>query len=312
MGVVSDGPVVISNTDGDPLIGQHTMAGSIPVVLPSDQTISVTANSSAEATAAAPSYVEGTENPLSQNLSGDLRVIAKQSTSPWVVSGTVAVSNFPATQPVSGTVTAVQSTAASLNATVVGTGTFAVQATQSGTWNVTVNTALPAGSNTIGAVTGPTASGSSLTASPLTIGGLALTALPTAVATTQVVNAMMDKFGRGVNLPITIRDLAATQTTTLSATTSETTIITQAANVFNDIIALIVINTSAGTNTRIDFRDTTAGSVIFALQSIGGGGPTGFVFPVPLPQTTVNTNWTAQCATSTTDIRILAFYAKNK
>ena len=40
------------------------------------------------------------------------------------------------TQPVSGTVTAAQATAANLNATVVGTGTFAVQAAQSGTWTV--------------------------------------------------------------------------------------------------------------------------------------------------------------------------------
>ena len=33
-----------------------------------------------------------------------------QSTSPWVVSGTVSVGNFPATQPVSGTVAATQGT----------------------------------------------------------------------------------------------------------------------------------------------------------------------------------------------------------
>ena len=47
----------------------------------------------------------------------------------WVIpSGTVTVT---------GTVTAAQATAANLNATVVGTGTFAVQAAQSGTWNIT-------------------------------------------------------------------------------------------------------------------------------------------------------------------------------
>ena len=37
MGVVSEGPVVISDTDGNPLIGQHTEAGSLPVVIASDQ-----------------------------------------------------------------------------------------------------------------------------------------------------------------------------------------------------------------------------------------------------------------------------------
>lgn len=58
--------------------------------------------------------------------------------------GSVSVSNFPATQPVSGTVTVNQGT----NPWTV--GTHAV--TQSGTWNVTVNTALPVGTNTIGNV----------------------------------------------------------------------------------------------------------------------------------------------------------------
>lgn len=47
--------------------------------------------------------------------------------------GTTAVTT---TVPVSGTVTAAQGTAANLNATVVGTGTFLTQAAQSGTWTV--------------------------------------------------------------------------------------------------------------------------------------------------------------------------------
>ena len=99
------------------------------------------------------------------------------------VSGTVAVSGsvavtgtfWQATQPVSGTfwqatqpvsiaasVTVAQATAASLNATVVGTGTFAVQAAQSGTWNIgtvttvwavtAISNALPAGTNLLGSI----------------------------------------------------------------------------------------------------------------------------------------------------------------
>lgn len=50
----------------------------------------------------------------------------------------VSVSNFPGTQPVSGTVTVAQATAANLNATVTGT----VAATQSGTWNVGTVTSI--------------------------------------------------------------------------------------------------------------------------------------------------------------------------
>lgn len=144
-------------------------------------------------------------------------------------------------------------------------------------------------------------------------GAQAITALPTAVSNAQEVGISADKFGRPVVLQTTIRDLIGTQTTTISASTSETTIVTAAASTFNDLLLLIVSNTSASTVTRIDFRDTTAGSVLFSLISNGGQNPVGFnVGGVGIPQTSVNTNWTAQCATSTTDIRIYAVFAKNK
>lgn len=139
------------------------------------------------------------------------------------------------------------------------------------------------------------------------------TALPTAVSDGQMVGAMGDKFGRQVVQPITVRDLLGTQTTTISASTSETTIVTAGgAGIFNDLVMLIVSNTSAATNTRIDFRDATAGSILFSLISIGGAGPIGFAPATVIPQTTAANNWTAQCATSTTDIRVYAVYAKNK
>lgn len=134
-------------TDVVILNGDTAVSNSNP--LPTTATISgtITVNSAAEATAANPSYGEGTQQPLSQDLSGHLRTIASQggvwtvqpgntaNTTAWLVTGTGGT--FPATQSGSWTVTAAQATAASLNATVVGTGTFAVQATQSGTWTVT-------------------------------------------------------------------------------------------------------------------------------------------------------------------------------
>ena len=63
----------------------------------------------------------------------------------WGVDGSAVDASATNPLPVTGTVTAnagtgnftvAQATAASLNATVVGTGTFAVQAAQSGTWNI--------------------------------------------------------------------------------------------------------------------------------------------------------------------------------
>ena len=63
------------------------------------------------ANAAAPTWTEGNLVLLSTDLSGNLRTINTPS-GIQPISGTVAISNFPATQPISGTVTANQGTAA--------------------------------------------------------------------------------------------------------------------------------------------------------------------------------------------------------
>lgn len=179
--------------------------------------------------------------------------------------------------------------------------------TGTGSQRVTIasdNTVLPA--------VGAGATGSAVPANASYNGGNAATSLPTAATAGNLVGAMYDKYGRQVMVIGNIRDLVGTQTTTISASTSETTIVTAAASTYNDLVMLIVSNTSASTNTRIDFRDTTAGTVLFSLQSVGGAAPVGFALPVPIPQTSVNTNWTAQCSNSTTDIRIYAVFQKNK
>jgi hypothetical protein len=170
-----------------------------------------------------------------------------------------------------------------------------------------------ASDNTVLPATGAGATGSAVPANAAYTGALAQTALPSAATAGNLVGALSDKFGRQVVHLAGMRDLVGTQTTTISASTSETTIITAgAAGVFNDLVMLIVSNTSSSTNTRIDIRDATSGSVIFSIQSNGGQPPVGFVLPVPIPQTTAANNWTAQCATSTTDVRIYAVFVKNK
>lgn len=135
--------------------------------------------------------------------------------------------------------------------------------------------------------------------------------LPAPVGVMNAARGISDTFGRQITIPQAPRDLIGTQTTTISASTSETTIITAAPG-FNDVVLLVVSNTSAATSTRIDFRDSTTGTILFSLQSVGGAAPVGFALPVPLPQTNRASNWTAQCATSTTDIRIYAVYIKNR
>lgn len=158
------------------------------------------------------------------------------------------------------------------------------------------------------------ATGAAVPAGAHYIGLNAATALPTAATAGNLTGATADKYGRQVFLPGTVRDLRGTQTTTISASTSETTIVTAAASVFNDLACLIISNTSAATSTRIDIRDDTGGSIIFSLYSVGGAGPVGFCpgGGVTVPQTATNKNWTAQAATSTTDLRVWVLYDKNR
>ena len=135
------------------------------------------------------------------------------------------------------------------------------------------------------------------------------TALPTAATTPNSTPSLGDKFGRQVVIPGTVRDLVGTQTTTISASTTETTIVTAAASTFNDLTAITVANTST-TPTRVDFRNTTAGSVIFSLY-IPGSDVRGITFQRPVPQSSVNTNWTATSSASVTDLRVFAVFDKN-
>jgi hypothetical protein len=143
---------------------------------------------------------------------------------------------------------------------------------------------------------------------PVKVGGNARQTNPTAVADNDRVNAIFDDIGRQVVIMDQVRDLVNDQTTTIS-TTTETTVFTQVASVFNDLVMLTVANTSA-TATRIDFRDTTGGSVRFSLYC-PAGATIGFVPKVPLKQATVNTNWTAQLGTAVTDVRIFVQVVRN-
>lgn len=109
-----------------------TITGTVAVTQSGAWTVTANAgtdlNTSALLTTAAFNAAFGTAG------TPDAQVLSVQgitSMTPLLVDGSGS------TQPISGTVTVTQGTAANLNATVVGTGTFAVQAAQSGTWNIT-------------------------------------------------------------------------------------------------------------------------------------------------------------------------------
>lgn len=152
--------------------------------------------------------------------------------------------------------------------------------------------------------------GSAVPANAQYQGNLAQTALPTAATAGNLTGSLSDKFGRVVMIPEGMRDLIGSQRTTISASTAETTIVTAAASTFNDIFLITFKNTSA-TALRIDIRDTTAGTIIDDVY-LPVGDTRGWAPTRSLPQSSVNTNWTATCSASVTDVRITAWFIKNK
>ena len=144
---------------------------------------------------------------------------------------------------------------------------------------------------------------------PVKIGFQARTTNPTAVANADRVNAMGDDVGRQVVVLNQVRDLHATGDITLTTTTAETTLIAAAASTFHDLTNIIVSNISA-TAVYVDIRDTTGGAIRFTI-AVPANDTVVHTFPVPLNQTTVNTNWTAQCSASITSLRVFAQAVKN-
>lgn len=147
---------------------------------------------------------------------------------------------------------------------------------------------------------GNAAAGAADTGNPLKIGGLAKTVQPTAVTDGQRSNILTDKLGRQVVTHNHIRDLVTSQTTTITNSSAETTILTATAATFNDLTSLVITN-AGNTGTTVSIRDATAGTIraVYYLPAQGG-----MVLPLPTPwkQTTVNNNWTATLGTATVTV----------
>ena len=180
--------------------------------------------------------------------------------------------------------------------------------------------ATPAGTNLIGKVgidqttpgttnavvpTGLTASGSSLTANPVTIGGRGSTAMPTAVSDGQVVNALMSKTGKVITRNV-LRENLVNQQTTITSSTSETTIVTADATYKLDLYGLVLTNTS-GTGTKVTIKDSTAGTTRFVLW-VPANDTRGFMLTPDAghKQAAANNNWTATCGTSVASLEVTA------
>lgn len=205
---------------------------------------------------------------------------------------------------------------------VTSTGTQTVSGTitaNAGTGNFTaVNTAnqlLVTSTNT--QVQGMTASGGANANNPLKMGVVASSNTPTGVSEA-VAGQISDVRGTRMGAIVTTLDCPREQivksSITIAASTTETVILSSgAASVFNDLLEVIVLNTSA-TASRVDFRSgggPSTGTIDFGVY-VPAGETRGKVSAHPWPQTNSASNWTAQSSASVTDIRIYGIYCKSK
>lgn len=178
-------------------------------------------------------------------------------------------------------------------------------AIEGATGPVAVGTATPlpviVSSSSIFSAVGNVNAGAADTGAPIKVGGIAYTsALPTAVTNAQRVNAFFDKNGRAIvaNSP---REFIVDGAQTLTATTTETTILAGAANTYHDLIWASCTNESP-TEVRIDWRDATADAAPKLRMDLApDGGGSNMALP-KLKQDAVNSNWTIQASASVSSV----------
>ncbi len=145
---------------------------------------------------------------------------------------------------------------------------------------------------------------------PVKIGGKANTAVPTAVANGDRVDAQFSKTGKQITAT-SLREMRGSQQTTITSSTAETTIVTANATYFLDLYGLILSNSSAS-STTVTIKDATAGNTM-AVFVVPATETRGFMLPPDsgLKQPTANNNWTATCGTSVASLNVTAFFVNN-
>lgn len=216
--------------------------------------------------------------------------------------------------------TVAQPTAANLNATVVGTGTFATQAAQSGAWNVTNvsgTVSLPTGASTAAnqatantslatiatnttnagtptdAADGPVTAGAVSTKSQLA-GGQYNSTVP-ALTTGQQAAVQVDANGALVTVPYSIKSSMARGTGSGNDTAAHTIIVAGGGGLKTYITSMQCSNTSA-TSTLVTLNDAAASVLI--VPAGGGNNPQ---FSVPLV-TAAATAFTLTSGTAVTTV----------
>lgn len=163
---------------------------------------------------------------------------------------------------------------------------------------------------TVPNVTGNVAHDGVDSGNPVKVGAVARTAPPTAVAAGDRVDLLADIYGR-LTMRLCLREQQVWQTTTITSSTAETTILTADVTYKLDVYAVIVSNTSA-TNTSVTLRDATAGGTARVFR-ISAGAMVGFVFTESsgLLQAAANNNWTLTSSVSVASLEVTVGAIKN-
>jgi hypothetical protein len=361
---------------GAELLGQKTMAGSIPVVIGSDQStvnVALAANQSVNV-----AQINGVTPLMGTGVmgTGSQRVTIASDNDPLTVKQATAANlkcliDINAAQTLA-TVTTVSTvtnlsqlggTAIAMNTGVRAAGVQRVTictddivpASQSGTWNIGTVTsltqfngqaiALNTGTRSAGTLRvtiatddvvpasqsgtwtvqpgntanttpwlmdcrGNVADAAADSGNPVKIGGRYLSAPGTALSTGNRGDLFIDD-QHSLVVTGAMRAWVVTQTTTITASTSETTIVTAgAAGVFNDLQTLILTNSSA-TATSVTIKDATAGTTRMIIDLAANGGAV-INLPVRHPQAVAANNWTATSSASITSLHVYALCVTRK
>lgn len=159
-------------------------------------------------------------------------------------------------------------------------------------------------------VAGAVAQGAAVAGNPFLAGARAATTNGASAGDGSAIFVRSDKFGRLVNVPFQPRELTTKSPVITLTTTAETQLLAAGgAGVFDDMVGIKLINTSA-TPVRCDVRDVLAGTIVDTWE-IPANSTVGQSFPIPFTQTTANTQWTVQLSAAVTDVRIVAQFAIN-
>ena len=188
--------------------------------------------------------------------------------------------------------------------TTVGT-TNAVAIAQIG-----ATTILTGGVNGSQGIGGLAADNATVAGNPVWVCGSAIVgANPTKSTNGQTSALATDAAGRLITVGAHERTMVGMQQTSITSSTAETTIVTAIASTFCDITSLAITNGSA-TATIFTLKDSTAGTTR-AIYNLSAGGGVVINFNPPLPQATVNNNWTGTCGTSVASVYVSVVYVKN-